>query len=189
MTIKKAVALNLRIHPDKKAALVALAAKQRLDVTKLILPQIDRLLEEGIKDLPTPPLAIAREGQGDEPQALTGQLSFWPLPGDEQHLKHYAHARQMKPGTVMKLVLRAWITHNAPLPKNELARLGITSNQLAALGRSLNQLAKLAPARDTPLPDQLATLLQETEKLTRQASREIDAIVKINLNSWESDHA
>ena len=38
MTTRKTVALNLRIHPDKKAALVALAAKQRLDVTKLVLP-------------------------------------------------------------------------------------------------------------------------------------------------------
>ena len=188
MTTKKAVALNLRIHPDKKAALVALAAKQRLDVTKLILPQIDRLLEEGMKDLPAP-LAIDREGQGDELKPLTGQLSFWPLPGDEQHVKHYANARQLKPSTVLKLVLRAWLSHNAPMPKNELALLGMTSNQLAALGRNLNQLVKLAHAGDSPLPEKLAALLQETEKLTRQASQEIDAIVKINLNSWESDHA
>ena len=48
MTAKKTVALNLRIHPDKKAALVALAEKQRLDITKLVLPQIDRLLEKGM---------------------------------------------------------------------------------------------------------------------------------------------
>jgi hypothetical protein len=75
------------------------------------------------------------------------------------------------------------------MPKNELALLGITSNQLAALGRNLNQLVKLAHAGDSPLPEKLAALLQETEKLTRQASQEIDAIVKINLNSWESDHA
>ena len=188
MTAKKTVALNLRIHPDKKAALVALAEKQRLDVTKLVLPQIDRLLEEGMKDLPAP-LVIGLEGQGDELKPLTGQLSFWPLPGDEQRVKHYANARQMRPGTVMKLVLRAWLSHNAPLPKNELALLGITSNQLAAIGRSLNQLVKLSSTGDTPLPDELTALLQETLLLTRQASQEIDAIVKTNLSSWESDHA
>ena len=188
MTTRKTVALNLRIHPDKKAALIALAEKQRLDVTKLVLPQIDRLLEEGMKDLPSP-LESGIEGQGDELKPLTGQLSFWPLPGDEQHVKHYANARKMRPGTVMKLVLRAWLSHNAPLPKNELALLGITSNQIAAIGRSLNQLVKLAHAGDYPLPDELAALLQETLILTRQASQEIDAIVKTNLSSWESDHA
>jgi len=188
MTTRKTVALNLRIHPDKKAALVALAEKQRLDVSKLILPQIDRLLEEGMKDLPAP-LESGIEGQGDELKPLTGQLSFWPLPGDEQHVKHYANARKMRPGTVMKLVLRAWLSHNAPMPKNELALLGITSNQIAAIGRSLNQLVKLAHAGDYPLPDELAALLQETLILTRQASQEIDVIVKTNLSSWESDHA
>ena len=71
MATKKTTSLNLRIHPDKKAALVALAAKQRLDVTKLILPQIDRLLEEGMKDLPVP-IESQAAGQGDEPKALTG---------------------------------------------------------------------------------------------------------------------
>ena len=188
MATKKTVALNLRIHPDKKAALVALAAKQRLDVTKLILPQIDRLLEEGMKDLPAP-LVIGIEGQGDDLKPLTGQLSFWPLPGDEHHVKQYAAARKMKPGTVMKLIVRAWITHNAPMPKQELAALAVTSNQLAAISRSLNQLVKLSAMGGTPPPDELAALLQETVKLTRQASRAIDTIVKTNLSSWENDHA
>jgi hypothetical protein len=89
----------------------------------------------------------------------------------------------------MKLVLRAWLSHNAPMPKNELALLGVTSNQIAATGRSLNQLVKLAHAGNYPLPDELAALLQETLILTRQASQEIDNIVKTNLSSWESDHA
>jgi hypothetical protein len=82
-----------------------------------------------------------------------------------------------------------YMGRNPPLPKDELAKLGITSNQLAALGRSLNQLVKLAHTGDIPQPDELTALLQETLKLTRQASREIDALVKTNLNSWESDHA
>jgi hypothetical protein len=89
----------------------------------------------------------------------------------------------------MKLILRAWITQNAPMPKHELTQLGITSNQLAAISRSLNQLVKLAHAGDSPQPEALTALLQETLKLTRQASQQIDVIVKTNLNSWESDHA
>jgi hypothetical protein len=187
MASKKTAPLNLRIHPDKKAALVAMAEKQRVDVTKLVLPQIDRLLEEGMKDLPEP-LEIEPEGQGDE-FTLTGKISFWPLPGDEKFVKHYAAVRELTTSTVMRLILRAWITKNAPMPKNELALLGITSNQLAAIGRNLNQLIKLSSAGDCPLPDELTALLQETLILTRQASQEIDAIVKTNLSSWESDHA
>ena len=42
----KTVALNLRISPEKKAALVALAERNRLDMTKLVVPLIDQLLEE-----------------------------------------------------------------------------------------------------------------------------------------------
>jgi hypothetical protein len=95
----------------------------------------------------------------------------------------------MKPGTVMKLILRAWISHNAPMPKQELAALAVTSNQLAAISRSLNQLVKLSATGDTQQPNELTALLQETLLLTRQASQAIDAIVKINLSSWESDHA
>jgi len=188
MTTAKTVALNLRIQPSKKAALIALAEKQRLDLTKLILPQLDRLLEEGLKDLPEP-LAINVEGQGAEAKPLTGQMSFRPLPGDEQHINRYAAARQMKPNTVMKLVLRAWLTRNAPMPKHELAALGVTSNQLAALGRNLNQLIKLAQTGNLPLPDELLALLQETLELTRQASQEVGAVIKINLKSWENDYA
>jgi len=156
--------------PRQKSRIDSLGRKQRLDVTKLVLPQIDRLLEEGMKDLPAP-LESGIEGQGDDLKPLTGQLSFWPLPGDEQHVKHYANVRKMRPSTVMKLVLRAWLSHNAPMPKNELALLGITSNQIAAIGRSLNQLVKLAHAGDYPPPNELAALLQKTLLLTRQPVR------------------
>ena len=50
MPSTKTVALNLRISPEKKAALAALAEKNRLDVTKLVVPLIDQLLEP-VQDL------------------------------------------------------------------------------------------------------------------------------------------
>lgn len=95
----------------------------------------------------------------------------------------------MKPATVLKLILRAWITRNAPLPKHELAALGITSNQLGALGRNLNQLAKHAHAGNYPLPDELLALLERTLRLTQLARQEVGAVVKANIASWENDHA
>ncbi len=183
----KTVALNVRIPPDNKAALSALAAKQRLDLSKLVLNQLDRLLEEGVQELPAP-IELDPEGQS-EAITLTGQLSFWPLPGDEQVVKHYAAARDLKPSTVLKLILRSWVSQDPPLPRNELAQLAITSNQLAALGRNLNQLVKLAHTGDVPLPGELVVLLDEILQLIRQSSLDIDALVKINLHSWESEDA
>ena len=183
----KTVALNIRIHPDKKTALAALAAKQRLDLSKLVLNQIDRLLAEGVNELPAP-IELDPAGQS-EAITLTGQLSFWPLPGDEQVVKHYAAARDLKPSTVLKLMLRSWVSQDPPLPRNELAQLAITSNQLAAVGRNLNQLVKLAHSGVAPVPEALVVLVEDTLQLTRQASADMDAVVKVNLQSWESDHA
>ena len=183
----KTVALNIRIHPDKKTALAALAQRQRLDLSKLVLSQLDRLLAEGVQDLPAP-IALDPAGQS-EAITLTGQLSFWPLPGDEQVVKLYAAARDLKPSTVLKLMLRSWVSRDPPLPRNELAQLAITSNQLAAVGRNLNQLVKLAHSGVAPVPEVLVVLVEDTLQLTRQASADIDSVVKVNLQSWESDHA
>jgi hypothetical protein len=184
MTPNKSDTIRLRIHPDKKAALDAVAQKQQLDTSKLLMAQIEKLLaQEPLKENPQ------GAGQGETTKPLSVRISFRPLPGDELHLNDYAAARNIKSSEAMKLILRGWITKNPPLPKEELAKLGITSNQLAAISRSLNQLVKLSFAGNCPQPDELATLLQETLKLTRQTSQEIDALMKTNLASWESDHA
>jgi hypothetical protein len=184
MNPNKSDTIRLRIHPDKKSALDAVAQKQQLDVSKLLMTQIEKLIAQEPLNL-----NAGGEGQGEAANPLSVRISFRPLPGDELHLNHYAAARNIKPSEAMKLILRGWITKNPPLPKEELAKLGITSNQLAAIGRNLNQLVKLAHAGDYPLSAELAALLKETLTLTRQASQEIDAIVKTNITSWESDHA
>ncbi len=167
---------------------MALADKQRTDLTKLILPQIDLLLETEASDLPPPPVVVP-DDDFDDAESTDARISFWPLPGDKTHVSHYAAARMMKIGTVMKLILRGWITKNAPMPREELAALGVTSNQLAAIGRNLNQLAKLAHAGHWPDSNALIELLNQTRQLTNQTSAEIDAVVKANLMSWENDHA
>jgi hypothetical protein len=184
MKTNKSDTIRLRIHPDKKAALDAVAKEQQLDISKLLMAQIEKLIAQEPLNLNT-----EGEGQGEAANPSSVRISFRPLPGDELHLNHYAAARNIKSSEAMKLILRGWITKNPPLPKEELVKLGITSNQIAAIGRSLNQLVKLSSTGDTPPPDELAALLQETLLLTRQASQEIDNIVKTNLSSWESDHA
>jgi hypothetical protein len=154
----------------------------------LVLPQIDRLLEADSNDLPTL-LAAAPDDDLDWSESSDPRISFWPLPGDKAHVSQYAAARMMKLGTVMKLILRGWITKNIPMPREELAALATTSNQLAAIGRNLNQLVKQGHAGHWPDAKQLVDVLHETRQLTNQASADIDAVVKANLMSWENDHA
>lgn len=188
MPKERAVALNIRIHPAKKEALIALAKKRRTDVTKLILPELDRLLEADAGDFIAPP-GVAIYDDLDVDETMDARITFWPLPGDKLHVSHYAATRMMKLGTVMKLILRGWITKNAPMPREELAALAVTSNQLAALGRNLNQLVKLAHAGNWPDSNELVDMLTDTMQLTTQASAEIDAVVKSNLMSWENEDA
>ncbi len=184
MTTNKSETIRLRIHPDKKSALDAVAKEQRLDISKLLMAQIEKLI---VREPLTPNTEGECQDEAANPSSV--RISFRPLPGDEVHLNHYAAARNIKSSEAMKLILRSWIAKNPPLPKEELVKLGITSNQIAALSRSLNQLVKLAHTGDYELADKLAGLLQETLNLTRQASQEIDVIVKTNLISWESDYA
>jgi antitoxin component of RelBE/YafQ-DinJ toxin-antitoxin module len=176
--------IKLRIHPAKKEALFAVAQKKQLDVSKLLMGEIDRLIDSAEQTLPRE----ETEGQGDE-MAITGKISFRPLSGDEKYLKHYAAARNMTPSTVMRLLLRSWITKNPPLPKQELSLLAVTSNQLAAIVRNLNQLAKLAHTGVPPQPDKLTALIDQARDEMHQASKTIDDIVRTNQTSWESDHA
>lgn len=188
MAKQRAVALNLRIHPAKKEALHALAKKRRTDVTKLVLPVLDRLLEAESDDLMTPPdVTVYDDSEFDE--SIDARITFWPLPGDKVHVAHYAAARMMKVGAVMKLILRGWINKNAPMPRDELMALGVTSNQLAAIGRKLNQLAKLAHSGRWPDSQELIDLLEETAQLTNRVSEEIDEVVRANLLSWENEDA
>ncbi|OHX36513.1 hypothetical protein BJL95_13040 [Methylomonas sp. LWB] len=180
--------IRFRIHADLKAALFALAEKRRIDVSKLIIGEITRLLREDEDRAPAPP-SSPLNAQSETVHELTGQLCFRPLPGDELYVKQYGEGRQLAPGIILKLVLRGWINKSAPMPRDELLALGVTSNQLAAIGRNLNQFAKLAHSGRWPDSHDLIDLLEETTQLTNRASEEIDAVVRANLLSWENADA
>jgi hypothetical protein len=184
----KTVALNLRISPEKKAALVALAEKNRLDMTKLVVPLIDQLIEQSKAVFEKQTTELSEE-QGIEPQHPAKQLYFYPFPGDDQRLNRYAAERQLKTTTLIRLIIRTWLTREPLMPKHELAALGITSNQLGALGRNLNQLVKQAHAGHTPLPEELLALLERALHLSQLARKEVGDIVKANNASWENDYA
>jgi hypothetical protein len=188
MPSTKTVALNLRISPEKKAALVALAERNRLDMTKLVVPLIDQLIEEN-KDVFEQQTIEPAEEQGIDTRQPAKQLYFYPFPGDDQRLARYAAERQLKTTTLIRLIIRTWLTREPLMPKHELAALGVTSNQLGALSRNLNQLVKQAHAGHTPLPEELLALLESTVQLTQQARKEVGDIVKANNASWENDYA
>jgi hypothetical protein len=190
MPSKKTVALNLRISLTKKADLIALAKLKRLDVTKLVMELIDQLLDankESLKDQLE--INLSGQGGGEDSKQLSGRVFFNPLPGDEQRLNQYAADRLMKTSTLIKLIVRAWLTRDPLMPKHELAALGITSNQLGALGRNLNQFVKHAHAGNYPLPGELLALLERALHLSQLARKEVGEIVKANITSWENDYA
>jgi hypothetical protein len=177
--------LSLRIDPDKKAALGAIAERQRMDVSKLILPLIDKLLEEeGGNEKPP----LSNEPQEAEDIALTGQINLSPLPGDELFLKRYAAKRQMKPATVVKLLLRAWATGGALVPKEELGKLELLSNRIAAIGRLINQLVRLAHTGQIEHTQELADLIKAVQPLIAEARAETKNFIAANLKSWEIDY-
>lgn len=177
--------IKLRIHPAKKAALAIIAQKKHLDVSKLLMAEIDKLIEQ--EELM--PIETDTEGKGAGPKQPTKQLYFYPFPGDEQRLNHYSAVRQMKTTNLIRLIVRAWLTRDPLMPKHELAALGVTSNQLGALGRNLNQLVKHAHAGNYPLPGELLALLERALHLSQLARKEVGEIVKANIASWENDYA
>jgi hypothetical protein len=65
----------------------------------------------------------------------------------------------------------------------------LTFPQLGALDRNLNHLVKHAHAGHYPLPEELLTLLERALSLSQLARKEVGAIVKANIASWENDYA
>jgi hypothetical protein len=180
--------IRFRIQSDLKTALFELAEKRRIDVSKLLIKYIVQLIDEDKNGL-SKRSSSQIDTESNAVYDLSGQLCFRPLPGDELYLKRYAEARHQPPGVILKLILRGWINKNAPMPREELLSLGVTSNQLAAIGRNLNQLIKLAHSGSFPNVNELNPCLKEVSVLTTRASENIDAIVRANLLSWENDDA
>jgi antitoxin component of RelBE/YafQ-DinJ toxin-antitoxin module len=176
--------IKIRIHPEKKEALFAVAKKMEIDVSKILTQEIDKLIASAGEI----PLNEGRAGQEDDLSQM-GKITFRPLPGDELFLKHYASARDLLPANAMRLILRSWRTKNPPLPKAELSLLAVTSNQLAAIGRNLNQLVKLAHSGVSPQQDRVIGLIDQARDEMHRASETIDGIVRTNQTSWESDYA
>jgi hypothetical protein len=177
--------LLIRIQPDKKAALGVIAKKKNLDVSKLLMAEIDKLVEQN-KDYV---VTSDSEGQDVEPPPLSGRVFFIPLLGDEQRLNKCAAERLMKTSMLVKLIVRGWLTRDPPLPNEQLARFSDTFEELGAIGRNLNQLVKQAHSGQYPLPEPLLALLGRTLELTQQIRQEVRAVIKANIESWENDYA
>ena len=87
MSPNKSDTIRLRIHPDKKAALDAVAKKQQLDLSKLLMAQIEKLIAQKPPNLNTQGVEEREsEGQDAAAQSSSVRISFRPLPGDEQPL-------------------------------------------------------------------------------------------------------
>ena len=210
MPSTKTVTLNLRIAPEKKAALAELANQQGIDITKLVMPLIDRLLRDWStvpvekSDAERPQNIVAlpaqldardiaaqvADGMDDEGKGGNDNfIGFRPLSGDAKIMKDYAARRGMKPSEFMKLLLRSWVSSSPVLPDNELNTLSNTLNELGAVGRNLNQITRRIHSGDYPANESLASTLNDTFELVLHLKDDIRAVIKANIDSWERDYA
>ena len=107
---------------------------------------------------------------------------------DEQLLHARAAARGMRPATYIAVLTRAHLHRLAPLPKDELLALRRSIGELAAIGRNINQIAKAANDGGR-LPGSAREEFRAMLKVCEALRDNTKALLKANLNSWESGYA
>ncbi|MNV85552.1 hypothetical protein D3C71_1795180 [compost metagenome] len=106
-------------------------------------------------------------------------------PGDRMCVARRAHARDMKTGSYLALLIHNHVHASAVLPPNELAQIKAVGAQLAALGRQLRVFGMTNNPRGfaaSELDEAIALVRREVES-ARQATA---AVVRRNLISWET---
>ena len=107
---------------------------------------------------------------------------------DRLILQERAEARGMPAATYVAALVRTHLRALAPLPREELAALKRSIAELGSIGRNLNQIALIAhqSGRITgPGRDDLRSMLKICEAMREH----IQALVRVNVASWESGHA
>ncbi|CAG7857851.1 hypothetical protein MCAMS1_02824 [biofilm metagenome] len=180
--------LNVRVSDDKKAALDEIVKSHRLkNISDAVNQALDKFISEcGVE------MALISDDKDDD-DVLDSRnyknLQFYPLPGDDVFLFKFAAARKMKPGTVLKLVLRGWAREKPVMPIGVIEELGLLSNRINAIGRNLNQLVRLAHSGVFPEASVMLPLLEEIKESVQQARKCVSAVIQENIKEWENDYA
>ena len=143
---------------------------------------VSRLLNEVIESVVdhNPVVGAAAEG------GMSERISVRLRPGDRSLLNARATQRGMKPGSYVATLLRGHLRSYAPLPTDELNHLKVAVGQLGAVGRAIHSLSS-HPAHATSTTDaQLAKELRALRQQVTEVRASVAALVRTNLESWES---
>lgn len=174
--------IGLWTTAGKKAKFAALAASRGMSETALLAVLVDHVLETNPES--------ASPAPADDEGPSTERLTLRLRPGDRPLLEARAAARGMKPSSYVVALTRAHVRSHAPLPSAELNALKVAVGELSAVGRTLNQLARAAnPGAGPGGVEGLAETLDEAMGRVDEVRREVAALVRVNLVSWEAGDA
>ena len=140
--------ITARPSPEDKALFVELAASLGVSESALALTAIRALLDS---NQPRPD--VLRPDDGCKP--ATDRITIRLRPGDAATIHDRATRRGFKPSAYIAGLVRAHLTHNPPLPKNEVDLLKQGISILTRLGHLLAQITREG-AREGILPPELA---------------------------------
>ena len=173
--------IAVRVTPDTKAQVRALAERQQLTESALL----KRLITLTIQSV------SGGSGEALKPNRRSGvgsRVCIRLRAEDQLLLQERAGARQMAAATYAAVLVRAHLRSLPPLPRHELLELKRSVAELGAIGRNINQIARLANQGGrvaAPGRDDLRSILRVCEGLRDH----VKALIKANQRSWESGYA
>ncbi len=173
--------LKVRVPPDTKEIVRALAQQQQLTESALLMRLVETMLQTS---------GVSRATTFDPLQPVARGARLYVRLRREDHvlLRERAVSRGMAAATYASILLRTHLRGIAVLPERELVELKQSVGELAAIGRNLNQLARMAnqTGRVTgPSVQDLYALLRVCTALKDH----IKALINSNTASWNTGHA
>lgn len=173
--------IAVRVSKEEKNRLLLLAEREQVSASALIKRSMG--------------LALLRLTERDEtaihhgrPRAQGCRFSVRLGQEDVTLLDARAEARGMPAATYASVLLRAHLRDLRPLPVEELRALKLAVAELGAVGRNLNQIARHLNQGGTTVAlsrSDLMGLLRVCEGLRDK----VKALIRANVESWESGHA
>ena len=170
-----------RVTPDTKERFAALARRQGLSESALL----KRLVAAAL--VSTEPTTSDDPGVV-EPVAATGKISVRLRSDDLLLLRERARSRQIPTSTYVSFLIRSHLRRLAPLPTQELAALKRSIAEVGAIGRNINQIAHSLNRGDYSTGPSVADLRAVLSALVALRDH-TKALIRTNLESWESGHA
>lgn len=182
----RSAVVSMRMPPEAKAQLAALAARHQLSESGLLAQLVQEVLRSNASGAAADAHAragIAHEAGADLPseERITLRLRH----GDRVLAAARARARGMKTATYLTLLVHNHVRASDVLPPPELDAIKAVGAQLAALGRQLRMFGLPNTSTEVDwfeLRDLIACVRHEVES-ARQASA---TVVRRNLMSWET---